>query len=82
MMHQICKETCKPIFNDLIGIKKLTIEYHKLENLRDLLVPSKLRKCKKKMMQRRLPHVRHKLINNNRKHQLRRRKETTNKPKG
>ena len=45
MIYRICKETCGPMLNDLLGMKKLTIACYRPTNLRDLLVPSKLIKC-------------------------------------
>lgn len=45
MIQMIYKRTCGPVLYDLLDIKQLTIAYHRPTNLRDLLMPSKLREC-------------------------------------
>ena len=44
-MQKLYAETCGPILRDLLDIRQLTIAYHRPKNLRDLLMPSKLREC-------------------------------------
>ena len=46
-MQELFKKTCGPILRDLLDIRQLTIAYHRPTNLRDLLMPSKLKQCDK-----------------------------------
>jgi len=44
-MQEMYSKTCGEIFKDLLDVKQLTIAYHRPQNLRDLLMPSKLKTC-------------------------------------
>ena len=45
-MQELHHKTCDPIFRDLIDIKQLIVAYHHPANVRDLLMPSKLKTSK------------------------------------
>ena len=44
-MQEIYKETCGPMLGDLLDMRQLTVACHRPKNLRDLLIPSKLKSC-------------------------------------
>ena len=46
MMQELHHKTCGPIFRDLLGIKQMTVGYRHPANIRDLLIPSKLKTYK------------------------------------
>ena len=44
-MQEIYAKTRGDLFKDLLNIQQLTVAYHRPDNIRDLLIPSKLKYC-------------------------------------
>ena len=44
-MQEIYVKTCGDLFKDLLDIQQLTVAYYRPDNIRDLLIPSKLKNC-------------------------------------
>ena len=44
-IQRIYKETCGPVFRDLLGIDRAMVAYHKSKNLKDLVIPSRMKDC-------------------------------------
>jgi len=45
MIQELHHKTCGLIFRDLLEIKQLKVAYHLPANVRDILMPSKLKTC-------------------------------------
>ena len=43
MMQEIFTKTRGDLFKDLLAIQQLTVAYHRPDNIKDLLIPSKLK---------------------------------------
>ena len=44
-LQRIYRETCGPVFRDLLGIDRAMVAYHKSKNLKDLVIPSRMKDC-------------------------------------
>ena len=44
-LQQICNETCGPVLLDLLGVDRAMIACHRLHNLKDLVIPSRMKPC-------------------------------------
>ena len=44
-LQRIYRETCGPVFRDLLGIDRAMVAYHKSKNLKDLVIPSRMKEC-------------------------------------
>ena len=41
--QRIYRETCGPVFKDLLGVDRAMVAYHKRKNLKDLVIPSRMK---------------------------------------
>ena len=44
-LQRIHRETCGPVFRDLLGVDRAMVACHKPKNLKDLVIPSRMKDC-------------------------------------